>query len=119
MSSMTQTSSPPEQKLGPADGYTVPCDMTPFVDHSRLSENDIALVVYYRPWPFTLFQSYKLFRFAGHPSSDLNYTIYEQQPSSDLGRVNTNAAPGRDCSRRRGEEVRVWAHAHDFFAGAV
>ena len=36
-----------------------------------------------------------------------------------LVRVNTNAARGRDCSGRRGEDVRVWAHAHDFFAGAV
>ncbi len=30
-----------------------------------------------------------------------------------LGRVNTNVARRRDCSGRRGEEVRVWTHAHD------
>ena len=44
---------------------------------------------------------------------------YVREIRFELGRVNTNAARGQDCSGRRGEEVRVWAHAHDFFAGAV
>ena len=84
ISSMTQTTAPPEQKLVGDESYTVPCDITPFVDHLRLIHNDLALVIYYRPWPFTRFQCYKLIRFVGKAAPGLKYTIYEEQPSGDL-----------------------------------
>jgi hypothetical protein len=84
ISSMTQTTAAPEHKLLGDESYTVPCDVTPLVDHLRLAHDDLALVIYYRPWPFTTFQRYKLIRFVGQTAPGLNYMIYEEQPSGDL-----------------------------------
>jgi hypothetical protein len=50
----------------------------------KFSHIDLALVVYYRPWPLTMFRSRKLFRFVGRPTPDLKGTIYDKQPAGDM-----------------------------------
>jgi hypothetical protein len=69
----------PEELRSP-DGWTIDCSLP----GSNLVSIDLAIVVYYRPWPFTFLRFHKLFRFVGRPTSDLKGTIYDRQPSAPL-----------------------------------
>lgn len=82
---MTKMDMPPGNNLAPGEGYTVRCLGRFYVEPTpRFTHIDIAVVVYYRPWPFTMFRSHKLFRFVGRPGPNFNSTIWDRQPSDEL-----------------------------------
>jgi hypothetical protein len=71
--------SEPEELPSP-DGWTIDCDLLT----QKLDVVDLAIAVYYRPWPFTFLRIHKLFRFVGRPTPDLKGTIFDKQPSAPL-----------------------------------
>jgi hypothetical protein len=85
-SSMTQVISPPQRELAPTEGYTVPCEIPSIRPPPKFVHIDLAVVIYYRPWPFVMFRAHKLLRFVGSPGADLHSTIWDKQPSSDMER---------------------------------
>jgi len=83
---LAENVSPPESKLIPTEGFTVPCTGHKVVDTAppyipfQLMKADLAIVVYYRFWPFTFYRSRRLFRFVARPGRQ-NEIIWEKQPS--------------------------------------
>lgn len=80
---------PPENKLSPTEGFTVPCTGGRLVGSSppymppMLRRADLAIVVYYRAWPFTFYRDHRLFRFVANIGKNGEIT-WEKQPSDDL-----------------------------------
>jgi hypothetical protein len=76
--------SPPSQILLPNEGYTLPCafgniEMPTF----QLKNADIAIVVYFRPWPLAWLRLRRLFRFTFNRAQD-GTASWDKQPSSEL-----------------------------------
>jgi hypothetical protein len=82
--------SPPEAKLVPTEGFTVPCisegmkivATSPPNKPIYVTQADLALVVYYRAWPFTFYRDHRLFRFVAHFGNQ--EVTWEKQPAVDL-----------------------------------
>jgi hypothetical protein len=79
---------PPESKLKPTEGYTVPCTGEHMFGTSppfalKIKNADLAIVAYYRPWPFTFLRNHRLFRFVANVSRDGEVT-WEKQPAAAL-----------------------------------
>ena len=78
---------PPEARLPPTEGYTVPCTSENMFAASPpfmlpLRQADLAIVVYYRPWPFTLIRRHRLFRFVARIGG--NGTVdWDKQPTTE------------------------------------
>jgi len=80
---------PPEAKLSPTESMTVPCSSEkmrlvgspPPYRQPRLTEGDLAIVVYYRVWPFTFYRDRRLFRFAARFGEHGEIT-WEKQPAA-------------------------------------
>lgn len=86
--SMARVVVPPERTLRPTEGYTVPCVTenmfavsAPFA--LKIQRADLAIAVYYRPWPFTILRQHRLFRFVARVGRD-GSVIWEKQPAADL-----------------------------------
>lgn len=80
---------PPENKLSPTEALTVPCTgqqvvgaSAPYVQPA-LTHADLAIVVYYRDWPFTFYRDRRFFRFVANIGKHGEVT-WEKQPSSIL-----------------------------------
>ena len=78
---------PPESKLDPGEAFTVPCTANklagappPYVSPA-INHADLAIVVYYRAWPFTFYRPHKLFRFVAS-FGEGNKIIWEKQPAA-------------------------------------
>lgn len=80
---------PPEATLIPAEALTVPCTGQQFVGASApyvqpvIAQADLAIVIYYRAWPFTFYRDRRLFRFVANIGKHGEVT-WEKQPSSIL-----------------------------------
>lgn len=80
---------PPESALNPTEGYTVPCIPRRLIDlpapfhQPVLARADLAIVVYYRAWPFTFYRDHRLFRFLSRIQND-GTVIWEKQPAAVL-----------------------------------
>jgi hypothetical protein len=86
-SSLSQDTSPPNNILAPAERFPVPCRLrmvTMFESNPRFTLVDLAIVVYYRPWPFTMFRMHKLIRFAARPGPNGSTPAWDQLPASAL-----------------------------------
>jgi len=78
---------PPENRLRPTESYTVPCTSENMIGTSPpfmlpLRQADLAIVVYYRPWPFTLIRRHRLFRFVARISGSGN-VVWDKQPTPE------------------------------------
>jgi hypothetical protein len=88
-SSMARIAQPPESKLAPLEGFTVPCTGNKLVGVSApyvqpvLNRADLAIVVYYRAWPFTFYRDHRLFRFVAKMGKR-NEVVWEKQPAAIL-----------------------------------
>jgi hypothetical protein len=67
-------------ELSPAETLTVPCGIRV---RAPIESVDLGVVIYYRPWPFTIFNKRRVFRFVAKPGEDGTLNWYEQ-PSADL-----------------------------------
>lgn len=85
--SMARVVMPPESTLAPTEGYTVPC--TPenmIVTPGRpltIQQADLAIAVYFRPWPLTFLRRHRLFRFVARIGKQ-GEVVWEKQPAADL-----------------------------------
>jgi hypothetical protein len=77
--------SPPTSTLRTDEGLTVPC-----TSEGRARTNipvhvdaDLAIVVYYRAWPFIFYRDHRLFRFVAHTNQQ-GEVIWNKQPASPL-----------------------------------
>lgn len=68
----------PVVTLRPVESVTVPC-MDTWITFRQASA-DLAIVVYYHPWPFVFLNSRHFFRFVSRTVSP-GVTIWEKQPS--------------------------------------
>jgi hypothetical protein len=73
--------------LLPGERHTVPCETglasLLFGRPEKIDRADLALVVYFRPWPFTLIPLRRLFRFVARRAEN-GQLIWEPRASSDL-----------------------------------
>ena len=80
---------PPESKLSPTEGLTVPCTGNRIVGSSPpyaqpvLARADLAIVVYYRTWPFTFYRDHRLFRFVARNGMN-SEIVWDKQPTSEV-----------------------------------
>jgi hypothetical protein len=81
---------PPQNKLSPTEGYTIPCtpEGNPVIGTSPpykigVNQADLAIVAYYRVWPFTFYRDHRLFRFVAHFGKQGEVT-WEKQPAAVL-----------------------------------
>lgn len=87
-SSMARVVVPPENRLKAAEGYTVPCTNEQMIGTNppfflALKSADLAIVVYYRTWPFTFYRTHKLFRFVARIGSN-GEVVWDKQPADAL-----------------------------------
>jgi hypothetical protein len=88
-SSLARVVQPPESLLKPTEGFTVPCTGSKLIGSPPpylqpvISRVDMAIVVYYRAWPFTFYRDHRLFRFVASLGKD-GEVSWEKQPSVDL-----------------------------------
>jgi hypothetical protein len=78
---------PPASILRPTEGYTVPCTsekMFYFSPPLIVKHADIAIIVYYRPWPFTFLRSHRLYRFVARMNPQGQITSWDKQPAAQL-----------------------------------
>lgn len=86
-SGVVRVAQPPEAKLPPTEGFTTPCGVEgrPIVGTSppftplRINRADLAIIVYYRAWPFTFYRDHRLFRFVAHFARGA--VTWEKQPA--------------------------------------
>lgn len=75
----------PNPMLPSTEGFTVPCEDDGFkIVGGTLESIDLAIVVYYRPWPFTFLRSRKMFRFVERGSG--SQIFWDKQPSTPMER---------------------------------
>ena len=80
---------PPENVLKPTEAFTVPCTGNKLVGASPpylqpvIAQADLAIVAYYRVWPFTFYRAHRLFRFVAGIGKN-NEIVWEKQPSEVL-----------------------------------
>jgi len=80
---------PPENTLKPTEAFTVPCTGNKLVGASPpytqpvIAQADLAIVAYYRVWPFTFYRDHRLFRFVANIGKN-NEIVWEKQPSNIL-----------------------------------
>jgi hypothetical protein len=81
---------PPENVLMPTEGFTVPCTANPVVSapppyiQPAINLADLAIVVYYRAWPFTFYRGHRLFRFVANIGRHGEIS-WDKQPADALG----------------------------------
>jgi hypothetical protein len=87
--SLARIVQPPESKLEATEGFTVPCTGNKLVGapppyvQPVLNRADLAIVVYYRAWPFTFYRGHRLFRFVAKIAKH-NEVVWEKQPAAIL-----------------------------------
>lgn len=80
---------PPQSTLNSTEGYTVPCipyrliGLPASFRQPVLTRADLAIVVYYRAWPFTFYRDHRLFRFLSRIQND-GTVVWEKQPAAVL-----------------------------------
>jgi hypothetical protein len=88
-SGLATTVRPPENMLKPTEAFTVPCTgnrlvgAPPPYSQPVLVQADLAIVAYYRVWPFTFYRDHRLFRFVASIGKN-NEIVWEKQPSNLL-----------------------------------
>jgi hypothetical protein len=88
-SSLVRIVQPPESELKPTEGFTVPCTGNRLVGagapsiQPEINRADLAIVMYYRAWPFTFYRGHRLFRFVAAIENG-NAIAWEKQPSAVL-----------------------------------
>ena len=89
-SGVVKLARPNESRLDPAESFTIPCtnEGKPMFDTSehqglKLGKADLAIVAYYRVWPFTFYRGHRLFRFVAHVGNQ-GEVSWEKQPASVL-----------------------------------
>jgi hypothetical protein len=83
--------SPPATTLYPTEGFTIPCtpENRPLIASQppyppmRVTKADLAIVVYYRAWPFMFYRGRRFFRFIAHFGKQGEVT-WEKQPAEVL-----------------------------------
>jgi len=86
-SSVARVVAPPESTLRPTEGYTVPCTNEQMFGTSApfwlsLKSADVAIVVYYRAWPFTFYRTHRLFRFVARIGRNGD-VVWDKQPTTE------------------------------------
>lgn len=77
--SASNPSKPTGNVLSPGDSFTVPCSI-PGMLSGPYHSADIAIIVFYHPWPFTFFHYRRFFRFVMRRETDGNIT-WDKQPT--------------------------------------
>jgi hypothetical protein len=62
----------------PSDTITVPCADQNYINFRNVNAADIAIVITYRPWPFTFLTRMKIFRFVSRKSGST--IAWDRQP---------------------------------------
>src|SRR2546426_2586389 len=73
-----QSVSPERGTLQPTQGLTVPCTGGFMLVNGQFSSADLAIVVSYRPWPFTFIRKRKFFRFVARFAN--GNIVWDKQP---------------------------------------
>jgi hypothetical protein len=86
-SSLARVVVPPESTLRPTEGYTVPCTSEQMFGTNApfwfsLKSADVAIVVYYRAWPFTFYRTHRLFRFVARIGRNGD-VVWDKQPTTE------------------------------------
>jgi hypothetical protein len=86
-SSMARVVQPPESRLGADESFTVPCTSEKmFVTPGRpltITQADLAIAVYYRPWPLTFLRLHKLLRLVARIGKQ-SEVVWDRQPADVL-----------------------------------
>jgi hypothetical protein len=69
---------PPSGILEPSESFTVPCQNAPVL--SPEAQVDLAIIMSYRPWPFTFLHMQRFFRFVSRKTLDGTF-VWDKQPS--------------------------------------
>jgi hypothetical protein len=77
-SSMSRFNSPPQKTLAPTESFPVPCELS--FTGVAFRAVDLAIVVYYRPWPFIFLRLHKLMPFSARSSGQPTYPIWDKHP---------------------------------------
>jgi hypothetical protein len=72
----------PEKKLPPTQTLTSRCGINFILPPQAVDEIDLGIILYFRPWPLTLFRSRRVFRFKAQPTA--NGLNWYKQASGDL-----------------------------------
>lgn len=75
---LVQLAVPPEKRLRPTEGYTVPCAQGVV----QLDAADLAIVVSYRVWPVTVWKRHEMFRFVSR-SNERGQVVWDKQPLTE------------------------------------
>lgn len=84
--SMARVVQPPEGKLAPNESFSVPCvsgNMSVTTGQLlTITHADVAISIYYRPWPFTRLRRHKLLRLVARPGE--GQVVWDEQPADIL-----------------------------------
>jgi hypothetical protein len=87
-SSFSNIASPRENRLPISEGLTIPCmARSPIGTPSgppHLTQADLALAVYYRPWPIWFLRCHHLYRFVARFGSNEEIVGWDKQPADVL-----------------------------------
>lgn len=94
---------PPEKILQTNEGLTVPCTTSSMFGFAagpaKVRQADLAIVIYYRPWPFTFLHSHRLLRFVARIGNTGQIVAWDKQPAEEL-------EPDFDSSVEENAELR-------------
>lgn len=80
--------SPKENILEAAEPLTVPCENKELMEFGRrrvpMTHADLAIVVYYRPWPIPFLRCHRLFRFVARFGDKGQILAWDAQPAKPL-----------------------------------
>lgn len=87
-SSLSRIVTPPANVLQTEEPLTVPCTRGNLIGSADgplvLKQADIAIVTYFRPWPFTFLRCHRLFRFVARFGDDGKFVAWDAEPSIEL-----------------------------------
>jgi hypothetical protein len=84
--SMARIVQPPENKLGADESFTVPCTTERMIKSTTpltITQADLAIAVYYRPWPLTFLRGHKLLRLVARTGKQ-GEVVWDRQPAAPL-----------------------------------
>ena len=81
--------SPPKETLRVSEGLTIPCLWRsvfgkPGGGAASVTKADLAIAIYYRPWPITFLRLHRLFRFVARFNEKGEVVGWDKQPAEPL-----------------------------------
>jgi hypothetical protein len=82
--------SPPQHTLSVSEGFTIPCTQGAPIESTLgpqpVTQADIGIVIYYRPWPLVFLRSRRIFRFVARFDERGHIVAWDKQPAYTMER---------------------------------